>query len=65
MNVINEKIFVTPIKGLLVRDENGQRIAENGQFVENSSYYRRRIKEGDLALQAAPQKSKTKTAKGA
>lgn len=52
------KIQVKPKAGIQVRTEAGKPIPTTGMAVANNSYYRRRIKDGDLLLvteQATPQ----------
>ncbi|MDP2548483.1 MULTISPECIES: DUF2635 domain-containing protein [unclassified Oceanobacter] len=51
------RLNVKPAPGKQVRTETGAVIATGGQQVQDNSYYRRRIKDGDLVLV----KSKSKT----
>jgi hypothetical protein len=51
------RLNVKPAPGVQVRTETGAVIAAAGQQVQDNSYYRRRIKDGDLVLV----ESKTKT----
>ena len=44
------KIHVKPAPGVQVRTETGAVIPKSGQRVQDNSYYRRRIKDGDLVL---------------
>lgn len=45
---MSDKLKVKPREGVNVRrQENGMHIAE-GEYVPNNSFYRRRIKDGDL-----------------
>lgn len=59
------RIFVKPKKGMLVRDPiSKQMLPENGKAVTKSTYWLRRIKDGDVVLttkggvEKAPEKSK-------
>lgn len=55
-------IKVKPRDGLIVRrEENGKTISANGEDVPNTTYYRRRMKDGDLVnLDAAKTKAAVK-----
>ncbi|MFK4751442.1 DUF2635 domain-containing protein [Oceanobacter antarcticus] len=44
------RLNVKPAPGKQVRTETGAVIATGGQNVQDNSYYRRRIKDGDLVL---------------
>jgi len=44
---MSDKLKVKPAPGVNVRRQNGMHIAE-GEYVPNNSFYRRRIKDGDL-----------------
>jgi hypothetical protein len=59
---MSDKLKVKPAPGVNVRRvENGKHIDAKGEDVPNNSYYRRRIKDGDLIdINAA--KSDTKAA---
>lgn len=59
---MSDKLKVKPAQGVNVRRvENGKHIDAKGEDVPNNSYYRRRIKDGDLIdINAA--KSDTKVA---
>jgi hypothetical protein len=51
-------LFVTPKKGVVVRREDTLKpLSEQGETVPDSSYYRRRIADGDLAKGTEPKKS--------
>lgn len=43
-----DKLHVKPAEGRQVRREDGSIIPAEGAQVPNSTYYRRRIKDGDL-----------------
>lgn len=44
------KIFLKPSKGLKVpRPEDGRFLEEGGEWVEQSSYWKRRVKDGDVS----------------
>lgn len=61
---MNDTLFVIPKKGVNVRREDtGAVIAATGETVPNSSYYRRRINDGDLVQGTAPVKKARKPAK--
>lgn len=50
-------IYVIPKKGLKVRHpETGGYLPEAGALVEDSSYWRRRLRDEDVALGEAPKK---------
>lgn len=52
-------IYVIPKKGLKVRDPDaGNHLPEAGALVEASSYWRRRLRDGDVTLGNEPKKSK-------
>ena len=54
------RIFVKPAPGLKVRDPQSRlHIADGGQFVEENSYWVRRLADGDV-VQAEPPKSDKK-----
>ena len=44
------KIFVKPKANTLVRQENGEPLAEAGEEVERSAYWLRRERDGDVTL---------------
>jgi hypothetical protein len=45
------QVFATPKPGLLVRrPDTGKPLAPGGEFVDLSSYWRRREKDGDVTL---------------
>ena len=55
---MSDKLTVKPASGVNVRRvENGKHIAAKGEDVPNNSYYRRRIKDGDLIDINAPEKA--------
>lgn len=73
---MSNMLKVAPIDGLQVRKEDGSIMPADGCEVSNTSYYRRRIKDGDLTVveATAPEaatdtevvaKAKTKQAKEA
>lgn len=47
------KIFVKPKANTLVRQENGEPLAEAGEEVERSAYWLRRERDGDVTISAA------------
>lgn len=48
---MNDTIFVKPKDGQHVRHEaSHKRVDTSGEHVPNSSYYRRRINDGDLVI---------------
>ncbi len=54
-------IFVIPKTGLKVRNpEDNQHLPEGGKLVQDNSFWRRRLRDGDVTLGKAPAK---KTAK--
>ena len=46
------KIFVKPKANTLVRQENGEPLAEAGEEVERSAYWLRRERDGDVTISA-------------
>lgn len=53
------RIYVKPRPGVQVRHhETKQHIAEGGEFVNEDSYFVRRIADGDLVLAEPPAESK-------
>lgn len=48
------RIFVIPKKNLIVPDETGTPIPEDGLMVEDNRYWQRRAKEGDIEIGKAP-----------
>jgi|MDSZ01.3.fsa_nt_gb hypothetical protein len=63
---MSPKIHVVPRKGLKVRTENGARhIKPEGESVVLTSYYRRRLKDGDLVKGQAPSSRKSAAPKKA
>ncbi|CCU70937.1 DUF2635 domain-containing protein [Thalassolituus oleivorans] len=59
---MSDKLKVKPAEGVNVRRiENGKHIAAAGEEVPNNSFYRRRIKDGDL-IDINAGKSDTKVA---
>lgn len=54
---MSDMLKVAPAEGLQVRKESGGLIPAGGCEVPNTSYYRRRLRDGDLV------KAETKTAK--
>jgi hypothetical protein len=57
-----QQIFVKPLNGARVRKENGEVLAAEGETVERSAFWLRRIKDGDVEI-VAPAKSKKSTSK--
>ena len=45
---MSNTLKVRPIKGVQVRKEDGSVMPEKGCEVPNNSYYRRRLRDGDL-----------------
>jgi hypothetical protein len=60
-----EKLFVKPAKGLVVpRPDNGRVLKEEGEWVKQSTYWRRRIADGDVLVDdKAVDKSESKPKK--
>jgi hypothetical protein len=53
------KVFIKPKEGIKVRDPHTkQYLPEEGAFVELSSYWKRRLKDGDVIEEKLPKKSK-------
>ena len=46
------KIFVKPKANTLVRQENGEPLAEAGEEVERTAYWLRRERDGDVTISA-------------
>ncbi|KJZ09489.1 hypothetical protein TW85_21985 [Marinomonas sp. S3726] len=44
------KVRIKPLEGMQVRKQNGQILNPDGELVILNSYYRRRLKDGDLLL---------------
>ena len=62
------KIFIKPIDGLKVKTPEGGYIKDDGQYVESSVYWRRRIRFGEVELakekkQDKPEPKKEKKSK--
>lgn len=58
-----ETLNVKPAEGIQVRKHTGEQIPVEGCTVPYTSYYRRRIKDGDLLL--VPETKTTKSKAGA
>ena len=55
---MSDKLTVKPAEGVNVRRvENGKHIDAKGELVPNNSFYRRRIKDGDLIDMNASEKA--------
>lgn len=53
-------LFVTPKKGVVIRREDILKpLSTSGEAVPDTSYYRRRIADGDLTLGKEPSKKPT------
>lgn len=55
-----EKIFVTPKKNLIVPDQLGNPLPSEGKLVNDSRYWKRRAKEGDITIGKPPKPEKKK-----
>lgn len=53
------KVYLKPRKGLRVRRPDGRLLPEAGGHVQMSSYWRRRLRDGDVE-KAAPPKAQPK-----
>ncbi len=49
------QVIATPLRGLIVRKENGEVLKAEGEPVERNSYWLRREKDGDVSLAAIEQ----------
>jgi len=60
--MISTRIFVTPVPdgGIVLNEETGRPVSEAGEFVTNTPYIRRRLREGALILDTARNKTSKK-----
>jgi hypothetical protein len=52
------QLFLKPQDGVQVRHPNGKRLADDGETVQDSPYWRRRISDGDVVQGKAPKPPK-------
>lgn len=53
-----QPVIAKPAKGVRVRKEDGKFLPEGGDTVTHSSYWARRLKDGDVTLSDLPKSKK-------